>query len=182
MTEHLQSKMKAMDLGSVRPAVKRTTRISPHSGWTSTHSGRISPNPHPLSITNHQNRPPAVHDCITLVPKPCDSPTFTIEECGATYQEPFSPINITDLSSSPQHFRRFGSRENGLEKSSSLDRLSVSPVSKEFVDEESGHVSPKSPLLSAMREAVDSLSQYQDFEVLEKIGAGFFAEVFKVGR
>ena len=40
--------------------------------------------------------------------------------------------------------------------------------------------SPSSPLLTALREAVDSVSQYEDFVILEKIGAGFFAEVFKV--
>lgn len=39
---------------------------------------------------------------------------------------------------------------------------------------------PSSPLLSALRQAVDSLSNMEDFEQLECIGAGFFAEVFKV--
>ena len=35
-------------------------------------------------------------------------------------------------------------------------------------------------MLSAIREAVDSVSNMEDFETIEKIGAGFFAEVFKV--
>lgn len=39
---------------------------------------------------------------------------------------------------------------------------------------------PSSPLLVAMRDAVDSLNKYEDFKILEKIGAGFFAEVYKV--
>ena len=39
---------------------------------------------------------------------------------------------------------------------------------------------PSSPLLNALREAVDSVSNMADFRVIEKIGSGFFAEVFKV--
>lgn len=39
---------------------------------------------------------------------------------------------------------------------------------------------PSSPLLSALREAVDSLTNMEDFEQLGLIGAGFFAEVYKV--
>jgi hypothetical protein len=57
---------------------------------------------------------------------------------------------------------------------------SASPV-KDLAEEEwRYHQTPSSPLLTAVREAVDSINQYEDFEVLEKIGAGFFAEVFKV--
>jgi protein kinase 1 len=37
-----------------------------------------------------------------------------------------------------------------------------------------------SPLLSALRDAVSTVSGLEDFEILESIGAGFFAEVFKV--
>ena len=44
------------------------------------------------------------------------------------------------------------------------------------------HHAPSSPLLTAMREAVDSINQYEDFEILEKIGAGFFADVYKVRK
>ena len=40
----------------------------------------------------------------------------------------------------------------------------------------------RSPLLSALREAVTSVSGIEDFEILETIGAGFFAEVYKVRR
>lgn len=39
---------------------------------------------------------------------------------------------------------------------------------------------PSSPLLNALREAVESVSNMEDFEKLDLIGAGFFAEVYKV--
>lgn len=39
-----------------------------------------------------------------------------------------------------------------------------------------------SPLLSALRDAVSSVHNLEDYEIVEKIGAGFFAEVFKVSR
>ena len=41
---------------------------------------------------------------------------------------------------------------------------------------------PSSPLLSALREAVESVSNMEDFEQIEKIGSGFFAEVYKVRK
>ena len=43
-------------------------------------------------------------------------------------------------------------------------------------------VRPSSPLLSVLREAVESLSCIEDFEKMEMIGSGFFAEVFKVSE
>ena len=55
----------------------------------------------------------------------------------------------------------------------------ASPV-RDLVEEDSRYHAPSSPLLTAMREAVDSLNQYDDFEILEKVGAGFFADVYKV--
>ena len=39
-----------------------------------------------------------------------------------------------------------------------------------------------SPLLSALRDAVSSVHNLEDYEIVEKIGAGFFAEVYKVMR
>ena len=41
---------------------------------------------------------------------------------------------------------------------------------------------PNSPLLSALREAVESVSNMDDFEQIEKIGSGFFAEVYKARK
>ena len=98
-----------------------------------------------------------------------DSPTLRIndhtpDECECNH--PPSPMMITNLSESPYHF-------------SSMPQFSShSPV--QDLTEEDMWKCPNSPLLTAMREAVDSLSQYEDFEIIEKIGAGFFAEVFKV--
>ncbi len=41
---------------------------------------------------------------------------------------------------------------------------------------------PSSPLLMAVKKAVDSLNQYEDFDIIEEIGSGFFADVFKVSE
>lgn len=99
-----------------------------------------------------------------------DSPTFKIEDSSPEEQRnysPFSPTLVTNFSESPYHV-------------SPARRIhSLSPA-RDWSDEELHLRSPSSPLLTAVREAVDSISQYEDFEILEKIGAGFFAEVFKV--
>ena len=83
-----------------------------------------------------------------------------------------SPVPITD--SSPRSVRRVWT------DSDEREIMSASPV-RDLVEEEWRHHTPSSPLLTAVREAVDSINQYDDFEILEKIGAGFFADVFKVG-
>ncbi|KAL5487189.1 hypothetical protein EMCRGX_G019763 [Ephydatia muelleri] len=70
------------------------------------------------------------------------------------------PVEVPDLSSSPYRIgASFKLRDN----------TDISVIK-----------SPSSPMLTAMREAVDSITQYEDFEVVEKIGAGFYADVFKV--
>ena len=84
-----------------------------------------------------------------------------------------SPLPISEINHSPHRFRRVW--VDGEE--STIPH--VSPA-RDLADEEWRQQTPNSPLLTAMREAVDSINQYEDFEILEKIGAGFFAEVFKV--
>lgn len=71
-----------------------------------------------------------------------------------------APIQVSNLSSSPY---RIG-------------------ANFQLRDDTDGGVfkSPSSPMLTAMREAVDSITQYEEFEIMEKIGAGFYADVFKV--
>ena len=102
----------------------------------------------------------------------CESPTLKIEDCSSVLSqahedgEPFSPSFVSDLSQSPQRY----SGGSGF-------LLSSGPNSPDIM---STLQCPSSPLLTAVRSAVDSLSQYEDFEIREKIGAGFFAEVFKV--
>ena len=114
---------------------------------------------------------------LTLLSDSCSSPTISIEECSPRLGcGPPSPLSIPDLSSSPRHYGAMQEREPY--------RLSSLSPAREVGEDEGVHLaripSPSSPLLTAVREAVDSLSQYEDFEILEKIGAGFFAEVFKV--
>lgn len=117
-----------------------------------------------------------------------DCPMFSIEDCGyADVRQKSRPITlqriqsedrdcvaIRELSESPQRYRFSGS----VQKSEvPVSRLSV--ASQDSVDGAT-FPPPSSPLLVAMRTAVDSLNQYEDFEILEEIGAGFFAQVFKV--
>ena len=39
---------------------------------------------------------------------------------------------------------------------------------------------PSSPMLTAVRDAVSSLNRMEDFEIIEEIGEGFYAKVYKV--
>lgn len=87
------------------------------------------------------------------------------------------PIPILELSESPKRVSQINEHEYMY--SDSRGRLSATP-SLGSTDEDVAHKCPSSPLLVALRTAVDSLSQYDDFDTLEKIGSGFYAEVFKV--
>ena len=72
-----------------------------------------------------------------------------------------TPIPVPDLSTSPY---RIGAN---IKLMNDADSVLISK-------------SPSSPMMAAMREAVDSITQYEDFEIVENIGAGFYADVFKV--
>ena len=78
---------------------------------------------------------------------------------------------------SPAAAGKHGPRKISLSKSadSCLNNGSPTHVGSPF-----SPLRPSSPLLSVLREAVESLSCIEDFEKLEMIGSGFFAEVFKV--
>jgi len=39
---------------------------------------------------------------------------------------------------------------------------------------------PSSPMITALRDAVSSLNRMEDFEIIESIGEGFYAKVYKV--
>lgn len=85
--------------------------------------------------------------------------------------------SVLELTESP---RRFGHPNRSYDHMCfDYGRLSASPPPGSS-DDEFAYKCPSSPLLVAVRNAVDSLSQYNDFEILEKIGSGFYAEVFKV--
>lgn len=129
-----------------------------------------------------------------------ESPTFKIEDCNNIMDrhpqtkswndhakhssspiEIHGPCRINELSQSPEHFGKQCFHGDAV---SQRLLLSVSPShSDRDTSPDDGitiHNCPSSPLLIAMRNAVDSLNKYEDFKILEKIGAGFFAEVFKV--
>lgn len=82
----------------------------------------------------------------------------------------YDTISIKDLTESPQRYKQNFSPHHSKSVSPphnlDEDRVSFQP--------------PNSPLLVAMRTAVDSLNQYEDFDIVEEIGAGFYADVFKV--
>lgn len=120
-----------------------------------------------------------------------DSPKLLIEDCcnfgGLTHlksrpinlqrvqSEDRDCISIKEMSESPH---RLGEVHYIHKASPPPSKLSATLS----VDSTDGMAffPPSSPLLVAMRNAVDSLNQYEDFEILEEIGAGFFAQVFKV--
>ena len=89
-----------------------------------------------------------------------------------------SSQSVLELSESP---KRFGHQSRYYDHIyyDTHGRLSASPPPGS-ADDDFAYRCPSSPLLVAVRTAVDSLSQYNDFEILEKIGSGFYAEVFKV--
>lgn len=87
---------------------------------------------------------------------------------------------VNQLSRSPKRVGQhcYYGNVNGRSNSLSVSPPCVSPsVSEEDLRM---HNCPSSPLLVAMRDAVDSLNKYEDFKIIEKIGAGFFADVYKV--
>lgn len=97
-------------------------------------------------------------------------------------------VSITELSESP---KRYGFHSNhcvdddvdGFMTNAPHDVV-MSASMMGLVGVDKNHVTlnpPNSPLLLAVRTAVDSLNQYEDFDILEEIGSGFFADVFKVG-
>ena len=129
----------------------------------------------PITIPSHTTNPP-------------DSPLLKVEDCSDVFDKESNgwenkdgQYTINQLSQSPKHvgrhryFKNKDSRANSL---STSPPLHMTPSASE--DDLGIHNCPSSPLLVAMRDAVDSLNKYEDFKILEKIGAGFFAEVYKV--
>ena len=120
--------------------------------------------------------------------QPPVSPLLKVEDCTdnvfdrdpSAWEAKDGSYTINQLSQSP---KRVGFYRNRDSRSTSL---SVSPpcISPSASDDDlrTHHNCPSSPLLVAMRDAVDSLNKYEDFKIIEKIGAGFFADVYKVSR
>lgn len=88
-----------------------------------------------------------------------------------------TPCAVAELSHSHTFDNNTPQKEHLLNVSQS-DSNQTTPHAKHY--KLHGSASPTSPLLIAMRSAVDSLNKYEDFKILEMIGVGFFAEVFKV--
>lgn len=136
-----------------------------------------------------------------------DSPTFKVEDyCSRNHgaaqkkstpipiaqsrRKQFDMMSISELAESP---RRYGLRRSrhveedvdGLQHSPSSLNGSVKTsllVLGEGSNDNLIFNPPSSPLLMAVKKAVDSLNQYADFEIIEEIGSGFFADVFKVSQ
>ena len=90
-------------------------------------------------------------------------------------------ISIQELAESPQRFGTgVGPGTPRDDTISPKSRLSVTSSHDSVDGEHMIFQPPSSPLLVAMRTAVDSLNQFDDFDVIEEIGSGFFADVFKV--
>ncbi len=124
---------------------------------------------------------------IPVTSKQPQSPPLTIEECSIVSRNHWkddkshlsstSPCAVNQLSESPKRVGNHCYYSNSDDQS---DSLAASPKHSHLQDDPRLHNTPSSPLLVAMRNAVDSLNKYEDFKILEKIGAGFFAEVFRV--
>ena len=109
-------------------------------------------------------------------PQPIPIPSKPI--AYKTCSEPSSAhTSILELSESPKRVSQI--KNNERRYSDAHGRLSATPPPG-LAEEEFAYKCPSSPLLVAVRTAVDSLSQYNDFDILEKIGSGFYAEVYKV--
>ena len=105
--------------------------------------------------SNGRTIPPAKH-----IQREETAPKIEPNTSPQSISSSLDPIEVPDLSSSPYRIKAsFKLMENA-------DIDVIKP--------------PSSPMLTAMREAVDSITKYEDFEIVEKIGAGFYADVFKV--
>ncbi len=116
-------------------------------------------------------------EAISVTSKQPQSPLLKIEQCSTVFENGSSNHWKYDNSHlSPERDGNHFYYSNSHDQS---DLLAASPKHSHSQDD-LRHNTPSSPLLVAMRNAVDSLNKYEDFKILEKIGAGFFAEVFKV--
>lgn len=96
-------------------------------------------------------------------------------------------VTITTVSDSPTHcgtqghYHEDDSFDRLLPTFSPEGSMSASMTGMEGVDNDPViPCRPNSPLLQAVQQAVESLNPIEDFEILDQIGSGFYAEVFKV--
>ena len=126
-----------------------------------------------FTIDEHTQKKTHNHSSVSVHHQSKPIPISQQQATKTSNSEPCSPARIRELSESPSHHRNLNHQlHKSVYASPSMDSLGDN-------DRMIPHC-PSSPLLVAVRDAVDSLSQYSDFEIMEKIGAGFFAEVFKV--
>lgn len=137
--------------------------VDPPAEAYSSHMDQHSTHPAPVAIGGGVNEM-ATADLTSV---------FTHNHTFSSSPHSSSPLTISEISHSPHRIR--GVWMGGVDGEQG-GVAQGSPIH----EEEWRHNTPNSPLLTAMREAVDSINQYDDFEILEKIGAGFYAEVFKV--
>ena len=110
---------------------------------------------------------------------PQSQPVFSVSKPIAVKDHIRNSVStsVLELSESPKRLGQMRGYDHRFQDPHG--RLSASPPPGSG-DEDFMYRCPSSPLLVAVRSAVDSLSQYDDFDVIEKIGSGFYAEVFKV--
>lgn len=118
----------------------------------------------------------------------CDRDDSQESEVVEQLQDLSLEPEITEQMPTPPALSRDGApRKISLSKSSDYISSSSPPsraVAEIAQEREAvrGLVRPSSPLLSVLREAIDSLSSMDDFETLGLIGSGFFADVYKVSN
>lgn len=151
-----------------------TTKKSFLGGFRRRSKDQVEQNSHPKSTPTSEKKKLTLEEVSKIRPvvnvsKPivCHTSSKPMKNHAST--------SVLELSESPKR------RSYGQVYYNSRERLSVTPPPGPG-DDDFIHKCPSSPLLVAVRTAVDSLSQYNDFDILEKIGSGFYAEVFKVSE
>ncbi|XP_003389929.2 PREDICTED: dual specificity testis-specific protein kinase 1-like [Amphimedon queenslandica] len=133
---------------------------------------------------------------MSLSPSPVPPISIEPHSLSSSVSPPDSPgpptvtISASEKLCKKPHPQSLGMKKLSIPTSASLDCINEYEREKEEEydsfrvdsDSPSHHVPRPSSALRALREAVGSVSNMEDFERIEKIGSGFFADVYKVRR